>query len=78
MWEIYYFICDVYMAHKHVVYAGASRALTLKTVSYLQITVHMRVLYNSQTNIYWTKKKWAVVLFNGMCCVYYKTQCVWI
>jgi len=42
------------MAHKHVVYAGASRALTLKTLSYLQITVRMRVLYNFQRNIYLT------------------------
>jgi len=76
MWEIHYFICDVYMAHKHVLYAGDSRALTLKTVSYPQITVRMRVLYNSQAHIYLTKKKRAVVLFNGMCCVYYGTQCV--
>jgi hypothetical protein len=57
MWEIYYFICDVRMAHKHVVYAGASRPLSLQTVSYLQITVRVRILYNSQTNIYLTKQK---------------------
>jgi hypothetical protein len=57
MWEMNCFICDVYMTHKCVVYAGASHALTLKTLSYLQITVRMRVLYNSQTNIYLTKKK---------------------
>lgn len=78
MWEIYYFICDVYMAYKCVVHAGASLALTLKTVSYLPITVRVRVLYNSQIKVYLTKKKWTVVLFNGMCCVYYETQCVWI
>jgi hypothetical protein len=57
MWEIYSFICDVYLAHKHVVYDRTLRVLTFKTMQYLQITVHMRVPYHSHTNIYLTKQK---------------------
>ena len=57
MWQIDSFICDVYMAHKRVVYGRVSRAITLKTVLYVQIIVRMRGPYNSQTNIYSTKKK---------------------
>jgi len=76
MWEIYYFICDVYLAHKQVVYAGASRAWTLKTVSSVQITVRMRVLYNSQTNIYLTRRNERLFCLWNVLCLLRNTVCV--